>query len=202
VVPDSLRRAVAEVFARPEYRWARGKSLMEWLFEQIARLLDWLGRAETNHPTAFKVLLAALVVALVATLVHMGYVVWRITRPTVQTPEGGAAAGGGLRLADARAHRERAEALAQAGRYAEALAHRFVAVLLELERREALTFRPSKTPAEYVSEVRLDPTGRASFGGLVMQLYQHLFAAAPCDERGYREFVAQADLLFEHVAAA
>lgn len=201
VVPDTLRRAVAEVFARPEYRWATGKSLIQWLFEQIARLLDWLGRAESSHPTAFKVLLAVLVVALVATLVHMGYVVWRITRPTAQTPASSGAASG-LRLEDARAHRERAEALARAGRYTEALAHRFVAVLLDLERREALTFRPSKTPAEYVSEVRLDPAGRASFASLVLQLYQHLFAAAPCDEMGYREFAAQADLLPDHVAAA
>src|SRR2546427_6081007 len=32
---------------------------------------------------------------------------------------------GGLRLEDARAHRERADALARAGRYTEALAHRF-----------------------------------------------------------------------------
>lgn len=200
VVPDSLRRAVAEVFARPEYRWATGKSLMQWLFEQVALLLDWLGRAETNHPMAFKLLLAVLVAALVATLVHMGYVVWRITRPTAQTPEGGAAPG--LHLEDARAHRERAEALARAGRYREAVAHRFVAVLLDLERRDALTFRASKTPAEYVSEARLDSAGRDSFGRLVMRLYQHVFAAAPCDEREYREFAAQADLLFQHVAAA
>jgi uncharacterized protein DUF4129 len=201
VVPDSLRRAVSEVFARPEYRWVTGKTPLQWLVEQIYRLLDWLSRAETNHPAAFKALLVVLVVGLLATLVHMGYVVWRITRPTAQTPGAGATTAG-LRLEDARAHRERAEQLAGAGRYGEALAHRFVAMLLELERRDALTFRPSKTPAEYVSEARLDPAGRASLGQLVARLYQHLFAAAPCDEQTYRDFVAQADLLFQHVATA
>jgi hypothetical protein len=126
--PDSLRRAVTEVFARPEYRWATGKSPLQWLVEQIARFFDWLGRAESSHPMAFQALLVVLVVALVVTLVHMGYVVWRITRPTAQTPVG--AGTPGLRWEDARAHRDRADELAHAGRYAEALAHRFVALLL------------------------------------------------------------------------
>lgn len=201
VAPDSLRRAVAEVFARPEYRWATGKSLMQWVIEQVTRLLDWLGRAETSHPTAFKVLLAVLVAVLVATLVHMGYVVWRITRPTARTPARGSAAPG-LFLEDARAHRERAEALARAGRYTEALAHRFIALLLELERFEALKVHPSKTPAEYVSEARLDAADRASLSQLVARLYRCVFAADPCDERDYREFAAQADLVFQHVAAS
>src|SRR2546422_5370264 len=55
---------------------------------------------------------------------------WRVTRPTARTPTPGGAVGG-LRLEDARAHRERADALARAGRYTEALAHRFVAVVLD-----------------------------------------------------------------------
>jgi Domain of unknown function (DUF4129) len=200
VAPDSLRRAVTEVFARPEYRWGTGKSPLQWLVEQIARFLDWLGRAETSHPAAFKALLVVLIVALLVTLVHMGYVVWRITQPTAQTP--GGAATPALGLEDAEAHRARADELARAGRYAEAVAHRFVAMLLDLDRREALTFHPSKTPAEYVNEARLDPAGRASLGQLVARLYRHVFAAAPCDEQGYREFAAQADLMFHHVAAA
>src|SRR5256885_12642445 len=131
----------------------------------------------------------------------MGYVVWRITRPTVHTP---ARAGGasGLRLEDGRAHRERADELARAGRYVEALAHRFVALLLELERRRALTVHPSKTPAEYVREARLDESGRASFADLVARLYRHVFGAVPCDAATYQAFGAAADAAFRHVAAA
>jgi hypothetical protein len=197
---DSLRRAVAEVFARPAYRWASGRSPFEWVVEQIHRFLDWLGRAEAGHPAAFKVLLVVLIVALLAVLVHMGYVVWRITRPTAHTSGQGPRATG-LQLEDARAHRERAERLARAGRYVEALAHRFLAMLLELDRDEALKFHPSKTPAEYVGEARLDAAGRASLDQLVARLYGHLFGAAPCDERTYREFASQADLLHEHVAS-
>ena len=197
---DSLRRAVAEVFARPTYRWTTGRSPFQWLWEQIGRFLDWLGRAEASHPAAFKVLLVVLIVVLLVVLTHMGYVVWRITRPTTQTA-GRVAGATGLRLEDARAHRERSDELARAGRYAEALAHRFIAMLLELDRDEALKFHPSKTPAEYVSEARLDAAGRASLGELVARLYGHLFGGAPCDEQTYRDFATQADLLHEHVAS-
>ena len=197
---DSLRRAVAEVFARPTYRWTTGRSPLEWVAEQVGRFLDWLANAEASHPAAFQVLLVVLVAALLGVLAHMGYVVWRITRPTAQTA-GRVAGATGFSLEDARAHRERAERLAREGRYAEALAHRFIAMPLDLDRDEALKFDPSKTPAEYVGEARLDAAGRASLGALVARLYAHLFGAAPCDEQTYREFASQADLLHEHVAS-
>jgi hypothetical protein len=200
VPPDSLRRALADVFAQPQYRWATGRGLAQWLLEQIARLLNWLAQARQGHPAMFHTLLVVLIVALVAILVHMGYIVWRITRPTVRTP-GTPGAPGGLPLEGARVHRERADRLAAAGRYAEALAHRFVALVLELDCRSALQFRPSKTPAEYVQEARLDGSGRASLGHLVSRLYAHVFGAIPCDETDYREFATEADLVFDHVAA-
>ena len=190
------------MFARPTYRWTtEGRSPLEWLAEQIGRFLDWLGKTEANHPAVFQAMLVVLVVALIGVLTHMGYVVWRITRPTAQTGSRGSGPTG-LRLEDARAHRERADRLAREGRYAEALAHRFIAMLLDLDRDEALKFHPSKTPAEYVGEARLDAAGRAALGELVARLYGHLFGASPCDERTYREFAVQTDRLLEHVASA
>jgi hypothetical protein len=189
------------VFARPEYVWVPRFSPGDWIREQVLRLLDWIGRQQTAHPAAFKVVLAILIAVLAGLLIHLGYVVWRITRPTVRTPARTARAIG-LRLEDGRAHRERADALARAGRYAEALAHRFIALLLELERRQALTFHPSKTPAEYVREARLDASGRASLADLVARLYRHLFGAVPCDDATYQDFGAAADAVFRHVAPA
>ena len=202
VPPDSLRAALREVFARPEYRWNERPDPWGWIVDVWYRLLDWLDTVQRGHPAGFKVLLAVLALVLVGLLAHMGYVVWRITRPTARTPAGGAEGIGGRELADARAHRARAEELARAGRYAEALAYRFVALVLELERRRALAFHPSKTPAEYVGEARLDAAGRASLAELVARLYRHLFGGVPCDEGGYREFGAVADELGRHVAPA
>jgi hypothetical protein len=199
VPQDSLRRAVAEVFARPEYRWATGRSLAQWLIEAIGRLLDWLMQAQRHHPAAFRVLLVVLVAALLGILIHMGYVVWRVTRPTLRTA-GAPGGAGGVHLEDARAHRARADQLAAAGCYVEALAHRFVALILDLDGRDALKFHPAKTPAEYVREARLDGSGRASLSELVARLYAHVFGALPCDELAYRQFAAEADLVFDHVA--
>ena len=188
------------MFARPTYRWATGRTPLDWLAVQIGRFLDWLRNVETMHPAVFQTVVVLLVAALLAVLVHMGWVVWRITRPTALTTARvpGAA---GLRPEDARAHRQRAERLARDGRYAEALAHRFIAMLLDLDRDEALKFHPSKTPAEYLGEARLDAAGRDSLGELVARLYGHLFGAAPCDEQSYREFAMRADLLHEHVTS-
>lgn len=202
VPPDSLRAALREVFARAEYRWNERPDPWGWIVGVWYRLLDWLDAVQRGHPAGFKVLLALLALVLVGLLAHMGYVVWRITRPTARTPAAGAGGISGPQLADMRAHRVRAEELARAGRYAEALAHRFVALVLELESRRAVAFHPSKTPAEYVGEARLDAAGRASLAELVARLYRHLFGGAPCDEGGYREFGAAADELGRHVAPA
>ena len=204
IPPDSLRAALREVFARPEYRWNERPDPWAWIVAVWDRLLDWLDGLQRGHPAGFKVLLALLTLVLVGLLAHMGYVVWRITRPTARTPAWGEGAGGigAPELADGRAHRLRAEELARAGRYAEAMAHRFVALVLDLERRRALAFHPSKTPAEYVGEARLDAAGRASLAELVARLYRHVFGGIPCDEGGYREFGAAADELRSHVAPA
>ena len=198
---DSVRRALADVFARPEYVWVPRFNPSDWIREQALRLLDWIGRQQTAHPAAFKVVLAILIAVLAGLLLHMGYVVWRITRPTAHTPPGPAQPGG-VRLEDARAHRQRADELARAGRYAEALGHRFVALLLALEQQQALKVDPSKTPAEYVREARLDASGRASLADLVARLYGHVFGAVPCDANTYQAFGAAADAVFRRVAPA
>ena len=147
------------MFARPEYRWVERRHPLLWLSKLWYRAVDWVNGLAGDHPAAFTLLIAALIVVLVVLLVHVGYVLWRILRPTVG-PGGGPAAGAAVVL-DARWHLARAEELARAGRYAEALGHRFLWVVLELERADAVRFRASKTPAEYVGEVRLE-IGRAS----------------------------------------
>jgi hypothetical protein len=203
VPPDSLRRVLDEVFAQPEYAWAAQRRPFEWLTGLWLRFLDWLNTMQTAHPWGFRALTAVLIVMLAGMLLHVGFVVWRITRPTARIRAGGAGGGRGSPAPkDARAHGERAAELARAGRYAAALAHEFVALVLELERLQAVTFHPSKTPAEYVAEARLDPSGRASLADLVARLYRHLFGAEPCAEREYREFAAAAALVFQHVAPA
>ena len=184
VPADSLRRVIGEVFARPEYDWIEQRRILSWLATQWHNLATWLDQFAEQHPLGFNVALALVALALVFLVVHIGYVIMRIVRPAVRSGAVTAAATG-VRIMDAAAHLEIAAQLARAGRYAEALAHRFIAVLLELDRRKALRFHASKTPAEYIGEVRLDDSGRASFATLVAALYRHLFGAVPCDASEY-----------------
>jgi Domain of unknown function (DUF4129) len=190
---DSLRRALDHVFAGPEYQWVQRKQLVSWLGRQWQYLKDWFNQLGDAHPTTFNIIVWVLVIALVALLVHIGYVMWRILRPPPRV-ETRVAPGVGV-IMDARAHIAMAERLAAAGRYAEALAHRFVAAVLELDQRHAVRFHVSKTPAEYITEARLDANGRAALTTLVMVLYRHLFGAVPCDAGEYRAFSAAAQEL-------
>ena len=161
--------------------------MVSWLGRQWHNLVEWLNRLSAQHPIGFDIGMALVVVALIALLVHITYVMWRIVRPAARTGQAKPAALAGV-IADAAAHLAYAEELARAGRYAEALAHRFLALVLELDRRKALRFHASKTPAEYIGEARLTDRGRASLAGLVAQLYRHLFGAVPCDAGEYETF--------------
>ena len=199
VAADSLQRAVHEVFARPEYQWVARRHPLQWLANWWLKLLAWMQDLSSHHPRAATALVWGCAILLVAILAHAGWVTWRVYRSSVRAVGAGATQPGGMRLEDARAHRRRAELLARDGRFGEALAHEFMAVILDLETAQALRFHPSKTPAEYVNEAQLDATGRATLAGLVARLYRHLFGAAPLDESAYRAFGADAQLVLQHV---
>ena len=182
------------MFARPEYRWTEGRHPLQWLVNAWHALLDWAYRTTDKHPAV----LLPFILVLLALLAHLGWTAWKIYQSHIRTPDAARRPGAPV-LVDARAHLARADALARAGRYAEALGHRFVAVVLELERPQALKFHPSKTPAEYVAEARLDDAGKGSFAGLVASLYRHLFGAEPVDATGYAAFGESARVVVQHV---
>lgn len=149
------------------------------------RALAWLEHLRLAFPIHYYILVSVLTVVLVILLVHMGWVVAQSLRSVarIQSP---ATITGPVR--DAAWHLAEARRLGAAGRFAEALAHRFVAAVLELDARRVVQFHPSKTPAEYAREARLDDVGRAELAGLVASLYRHLFGAEPCDAAEWRRF--------------
>ncbi len=199
--PDSVKRALEEVFARPAYSWTTQPSVQQWLSERWLGLRDWLDAFERGNPALFRVFLAALVLLLVAMLVHIGYVLWQVLR---SRPGAGAHAAPSALPAttlNAAGHLARADELARAGAWAEALGHRFLALALELDARRAVRFHPSKTPAEYIGEARLDPPGRDALTDLVGRLYRHVFGAAPCDDGMYRAFGDTAQAVIRAVRA-
>ncbi len=198
-----MRRVVGQVFARSEFQWVERHRVLGWLLQQWTNFRDWLNRFAEQHPTGYSIGLSLLVLVLVVLVVHIGYIVWRIVRPGARAGAPATASRPGI-IVNAASHVARAEELARAGHYAEALGHRFLAAVLELDRIGALRFHASKTPAEYVGEARLDESGRASLARLVAQLYRHLFGAVPCDEREYQSFgiAAQELATRQHVLPA
>lgn len=195
--PDSVRRALTDIFARPEYQWVEERSLGHWALSRWRLLQEWLDHLAVANPAAFKGVLAVLLVVLLVLVVHLAFVLWQVLRPHVESPVAGAPL---RRPIDPQSLRVQAAALAADGRYAEALGQRFLATLLELEQARALAFNPAKTPAEFAGEARLDATGRAAMHDLVTGLYRHLFGAEPCDARAYRTLDATAEAVVRHVA--
>lgn len=200
VPPDSVKRALEEVFARPAYSWGTRPSARQFARDAWLDLRTGLDSLERTNPVLFYVLLGALVLLLVALLVHIGYVLWQIFR-RAPGQEAGVVHAPASRALNAGGHLARADELARRGAWAEALGHRFLALLLELDARRALRFHPSKTPAEYIAEAQLEPPGRESLTDLVGRLYRHVFGAAPCDADAYRAFGDTAQRVMRYVRA-
>lgn len=198
VPADSLRAVLRAVFAGRAYEW-RPRRTWTWLVDLFRRVGDWLDALHIAHPVVYYALLGVMTAVLLAIVAHFSYLVWRSLRPSLPAP-GVAASAAPNR--DARWHLAEARRLGTAGRYAEALAHRFVALVLELDERRAVRFHPAKTPAEYVQEARLDDAGRSELALLVTRLYRHLFGGAPCgpDDWGFFDRTASA-VVANHVAA-
>ncbi len=195
-----MRRVLGAVFAQRDYQWVARREPLRWIKRLWFRFLDWIDSFSHTHPIGYNALLVVLTIALLLLLAHISYVIWRVTRQAAH-PARTAETEGGI-AHDAARHLARAEELARVGRYIEALGHRFLAVVLELDRVGALKFHASKTPAEYLWEARLDDMGRASFSALVTELYRHLFGAVPCAEKEYTAFGEAAQQLTRHVVPA
>lgn len=187
------------MFAESRYQWVERRHPLQWLSDLWDRFQSWIDHLNTAHPAVSTLLLWGAVLLLAVLLTHIGYTLWTVYSITVRPKEATARGTAGVLLIDARTHRARAEALARTGRYAEALAHRFAALVCELEDVKAVKIHPSKTPAEYAREARLDAEGRGTLTALVSELYRHLFGAEPIDEAGYRAFVSATELVLPHV---
>ncbi len=197
VTSDSIETVLADVFMAPEYQW-RSPNLLSKLGEYWGSVMAAFGALENAHPIAYWVLLGVLTVVLIAILSHFGYILWRVFHPL----------DGKKRLTMQKAApirdidwylRESQRAVAD-GRFVEAMAHRFRAMALILNRRHALSFHPSKTPAEYLAEARLGKADKGMLGDLVEVLYKHLFGGLSCAEHDAVRFDESAARLEHRVA--
>jgi Domain of unknown function (DUF4129) len=176
---DSVRAALRDVFADPRYRWAEQRGgLLALVKGWLRALQQWMMRLEVGHPAIYYVLLVVSAVLLLAILVHFAYLTWQALHP--HAAERGGVVGRAMPVRDAAWHRAEFRRLLAEGRFAEALAERFATLISELQQRAVVRLDPSKTPAEYAAEARLDDAGRGMMAGLVDELYHRLFGGAAC----------------------
>ncbi|HEY2807018.1 MAG TPA: DUF4129 domain-containing protein [Gemmatimonadales bacterium] len=184
--PDSVRATLRAIFAGREYHWATRRTGWDVLSALLRRFGDWLTDMSAAHPIGYLAALAIMTLILVVILTHTAFTLWRALRP--RAAENGPAAPTLPPTLDASWHLREARRLATAGRFSDALAHRFLSLVMSLDQRRVLAFHASKTPGEYTREARLDGEARKRFGALVTMLYEALFGGRACDAGTYAAF--------------
>ncbi len=199
IAPDSVRLVLREVFSDRAYAWNEREHPLAFLGRWLRWLISQLGDLATHHPGAYYALLCALVVVLAAIMVHAGWIVWQSMRARRADEGTGPPAAGGVH--DAAWHLAAFRRLAATGRYTEALAHRFMALVSELHGPATTPLDASRTPAEHARAVQLDPAGRAKMELLVDELYRRVFGGAPCTAEDLGAFDGLAAEVGAHRAA-
>src|SRR5688572_27056241 len=142
---DSIRVVKERVFSSPVYDWIETSDPWRVVREMLQRLLAWFDEFSREHAVARVVLLVTAIAVTVLILAHLGWVLYAAMRSRVVST------GRVLETAafrrDERWYLEEASRMSREGRFAEAIAARFHALVLRLEQRRALRFHPSKTPA-------------------------------------------------------
>lgn len=190
--PDSLRQVLDSVFASPAYAWRSNDETLNAVARWWRDILVWIGQLRASNPQAYRVFVGLLVAVLVGILLHALWVFLRTVRGAAEPRDDAASAPLAPRR-DASWHLRAADELAHAGRCREALQHAFVGTALRLEAAGRVTYFPSRTPAELMSDARLAPADRAQLRALVRTLYGAVFGGAPCGMEEYRAWRALAD---------
>ena len=185
--PAALRAALDSVFASPAYRWAEVPAPERWLRQWWERLGNWLAGLRADNPAVFRILVFALLVALIAMLAHGAWIVWHTVRGGA-APDDPAHPRDEQEPHDAGWYLREADRAAAGGRIREALQLAFVALALTLDGQGLLRYHLSQTPAEVAREARLGSDDRERLRGLVHALYAHVFGDLPCSAEDYRRW--------------
>ena len=170
--PDSIIAELDDVFRAPEYVWVEIRDPWAWIRRLVDSVASWFGVLYQDHPVIYVVLLATLIIVLTAIFVHFAFLIFQALKP--RAPLDDRVSGGGI-IRDAAWYRKEAARLETRGKLAASLVMRFSALVLELDRRQLVAFRASKTPIEYVREAQLTADGRDRFGMLAERLYEHVY---------------------------
>jgi uncharacterized protein DUF4129 len=188
---DSLRAVLDSVFAGENYQWTVRRHPLAFLQAWWSAVDRWLESLQASHPSLFNALFWVLVAVLIAIFIHGGWVLARAVHAANRPAGPAGEVTPPPRGADW--YRREGARLAGLGRFAEAMQHDFLALVLELDTRQRVRFHPSKTPNEYTYEARLPEEGRGAFRDLVRELYAAAFAGRPCGPDEYTSWQARLD---------
>jgi hypothetical protein len=183
----ALRAVLDTVYAAPQYRWTAEPAPWRLLRGWWHRLADWLQGLRSDNPAVFRMLLLAVLVALILLLAHAAYVVWRTVSAGSATAEH-VPAGPRPDRRDAAWYAREADRAAAGGRMTEALQLAFVALALTLEAQGLLRYQSSTTPAECARDAHLMREDRERLRELVRGLYAYVFGGRPCGAEEYRRW--------------
>jgi Domain of unknown function (DUF4129) len=181
-----FREVLDSVFTSPLYRWAGEPEALRLLREWWHRLGEWLIGLRAANPTAFRLLVLALLLSLLLLLAHAAYVIWRTARAAGRAAESAPRVAREVR--DAAWYSSAADRAAAEGRLPDALQLAFVALTLTLHGQRIVDYHASKTPAEYAREARLADADRERLRALVRSLYAHVFGGRPLGLDEYRRW--------------
>jgi hypothetical protein len=186
---ERLRAALDTVSAGRQYRWAREPAPSRLVREWWDRMSEWLRALRADNPLVFRLLVLALLLALVLVLAHAAWLVWRTVRGA-RSEDAVEAQAVVTELRDAEWFARAADRAAAEGRFADALRLAFVSLALGLDRQGLLQYHASKTPAECARDARLAPGDRERLRGMVRTLYLHAFGGRPAELDDYRHWRA------------
>jgi hypothetical protein len=186
---ERLRAALDAVFGGRQYRWAREPAPSRLVREWWDRMSEWLRALRADNPLVFRLLILALLLALVLILAHAAWLVWRTVR-AARSEDAAEAPSAVPGPRDAEWYARAADRAAAEGRFAEALQLAFVSLALGLDRAGLLQYHASKTPAECARDARLAPEDRERLRGMVRTLYLHAFGGRPTALDDYRHWRA------------
>jgi hypothetical protein len=192
---DEVRRVIDAVLADPAYhKELESVEVNEGLFRALLKLLrktlEWLrelgeGLADLrlSQPALFWIIMLAMFAVLALLLWHIAYSVSLAFRGTPKlAPE--AAPEGGATLYFRRLW-QRAEELAAAGDYTEAIRHLLLALLARIEAGK-VALLPGWTNREIVARLRLDEERRGRLAGFVGMADRLWYGRRPASEEDYR----------------
>jgi hypothetical protein len=184
-----VQRAVAGVYARPEYQ--ESHHWRDWIYEKVGRAFIWLldriqefATLRHSHPAIFWAVVGWMALTVVAIVAHLAWTAVQASKYG-DRDEAGTAKTKAAKPRGAAEWEAEAARLAGEGKLREAAVALYQALLLRLDARGAVRFDPSKTPGDYRREARAHADAAKALTSFLRLFEPVAFGGRSLDEAGW-----------------